>query len=600
VNLEPGPVDGAASQALMEAMAHRLRHHGSERLDLHLDPERGFALGRIALEHTSPLPWPGNPDTAAFVHGVLHPGTPGPEALLEAHRRRGPGAFHELRGFFSALVRDQAKGTTALTTDACGSCPVFYTEHRGRLYFAPEVKALLAIEGLSRETDPAALGIFLASGFVLTHQTLLRDVHRLEGGRALVIENGRVRAETWREHRLSPEGDGTPVDELEDQLVETLRRSVMSNYVDSETDAIFLSGGGDSRILLAGALEKLDGDGSRIRVVSWTSDDNPPGSDVAVARDLAKRYGLRHEIIERELDDFGERAAKLNHLLDGLSDVAAFHGFELEIMRRLSERGIRRVLRGDQSFTYGIKALGVRNSIVRMCIRSASQPAGLAGILREGPRREITSASDAELDRLAAEYAKSQADDAGDELYFHHRLQGYLNPAGYFKQIYHDHRNPLLDEEILDLVTRLPVTERLGQKIFRRAAERAYPELWNLPFAESNNLENYPALLAADTPVRRWVEKELADIDHPAWEVLDREALTTLLERHKAARGGRPWAGELKTQVRRTLRDALFKVAPPLQRRVRHAYLTRVNRLDETLFRAMLLKQWLGRVQESA
>lgn len=603
VRLEPGGIDPAvADTRLADArladtrlagMAARLCHVGNERVETWIEPGGGFAIGRVAQPHVSPQAWPAARDQsgAVFVHGILHPRTRGPEQCLAEVRRRGAAAFRELRGFFSAVTRDAPSGLTHLATDYRGSCPLLYTELGGTLYFAPETKAFLSVPDFAPDVDLAALGTFLASGFVPVHQNLLRWVHRIEGGQVLTIAGRQVRLERYRDHRLTVEGDGTPPAKLEDELIEAMRAAVARNYLDPEQDVIFLSGGRDSRALLGGALASLGSDARRVRVVSWASDDAPAGSDVAIAREIAAEHGLHHTVIRRSIEKFGRHASKLNHVLEASSDVGVFHGYELEIMRRLAESGVRRVLRGDQCFTYGIRALDATNSMLKMCLRSAEMPRGLLEILHPEIRGEIGEASDVAFEELVRGYDGVQPDNVADEVYFRHRLQGYLNTAGYFKQLYLDHRNPLLDEDLLDLVLRTSVADRVDQRLFRRAAARAFPELWKLPIAVRSNLESYDALLAADTPVRRFVAGELADEKSLAWEYLDRGALLALLEAHGKAPASRPWASELKTKVRKKARKALDLV-PPLQRRVRHRYLMHANKPEELFFRAVALKQW--------
>jgi hypothetical protein len=64
-----------------------------------------------------------------------------------------------------------------------------------------------------------------------------------------------------------------------------------------------------------------------------------------------------------------------------------------------------------------------------------------------------------------------------------------------------DQRNVLLDEPILDFLARVPQPPRFDKQLYREAMLRTYPQLARFPAARRDNLEDWTALLAAETPV---------------------------------------------------------------------------------------------------
>ncbi|MEM8997369.1 MAG: asparagine synthase-related protein, partial [Acidobacteriota bacterium] len=369
-----------------------------------------------------------------------------------------------------------------------------------------------------------------------------------------------------------------------------------------EGDLIFLSGGKDSRLILATALDATD-DPSKVRTISWTSNDPPPGTDVAIARRFAERYGFDHREARRTLAGYGPKSLRLTWVLDGLTDIGAYHGDELRIMEDLQREGFKKVLRGDQCFTRGRAMLDSAYAILRMCIRSTSGLADGAFAWREGPYREVCDAGDAMIESLVAEYRDVQEDNTGDEVYFRHRLQGYLNAAAYFKTLVLDHRNPLLDEGLLRLIQRLSVAARDEQRILDEAGAESFPPYYTeFPFASSSNLERFADQLAQPTPVRAAVRRELDDKDSAAWEWLDREALVHRLDALAAGPGrkrpsfGKRIARAAKKTLRGTVKEVVSKAVydiPAVDTRIRSVYLKRITRDDEVLFRAVTLKQMI-------
>ena len=588
VQLERQPLDPAATRALLAEMADRLGHLGGEKVDRFEDFLQGVAVARIGLPSLGVLPWSQQrlaDGRILLLDGVLHRDSPQGEAL--AAERSELELCRRFEGFWSAFFDDGRR--TVLAVDRRSSRPLVWTVIGGALYFAPEVKALLAVPGFDRKIDPGAFGLFFASGFLLADMTFFPSAARLEGGCALVAEKGGARLEPYAEYRFTVDGDGTPYEAMRAELGQTMRSAVARNLDDPERTAIFLSGGKDSRAILASAAQVSDP--ARLHAVSWTSNDPQPGSDVYIARQIAAKLGIEHRIVHRVQTDFQRKALRLGYVLDCLTDVGVFHGEEMRLMEELAGQGFHAVFRGDQCFTRGRSMMSPEYAILRMCIRSSAGLAEGASFWREGIFEKVGRESDAIVARLLEEYRQVQQDNAGDQVYFRHRLQGYLNQASYFKSLLLDHRNPLLDEALLRFIQRLSVAARHEQKVLNEALAETFPELREFPYAERSNLEDYVQLLAEDTPVRRAVAAELADEKSSAWEWLDRRALQQLLERLALRGGSQDWRKKLKLKVKNRVRDAVYGI-PWLDTRLRGVYLRRETRADEVLLRAIAIKHF--------
>ncbi len=605
LTLEPGaPLNRESHSALLDEMADRLQHVGLEKMQLWADWQSGVAVARIGPAELLHPSWPAEEGPSEprssdsdrgtplfFLDGVLHPDSPTPQDLIREADPSDAEIARRLEGFWSGVCYRPGARERRLSVlvDRRSQRQLFWIVQDGILYFAPEVKALLAVPGIDRSPDPAALGVFFASGFLLADQTFFPAVRRLEGGTLLTVADHEPRVERYADYRFTVEGDGTPYPEICALLGERMREVVARNYTDPGRDLVFLSGGKDSRIILASAVGAA-GDASKVRAVSWTSNDPQPGSDVFIAQQLASDLGVDLQVIRRTTDGYHSKSLRLTYVLDGLTDVGAFHGEELHLMSELEEQGARKVLRGDQCFTRGRSMLSPAYAILRMCIRSTSGLADGRSSWRSGAYEKICTAGDALLEALAAEYADIQEDNTGDEVYFRHRLQGYLNSAVYFKLLYFDHRNPLLDERMLRLIQRLSIAARREQKVLNEAGALEFPEVWGkYPFAERSNLEDFVDLLAKDTPVRRAVRAELDDRDSAAWDFLDREALIHRLESLRSSGGSAGWRSKLKKAVKNTVAKAVYDI-PAIDVRLRGHYLRRETRDDEVLLRALTLK----------
>src|SRR6185437_8789584 len=187
-----------------------------------------------------------------------------------------------------------------------------------------------------------------------------------------------------------------------------------------------------------------------------------------------------------------------------------------------------------------------------------------ASALRPPTGARLAAAAEAALAEAARPLGGAHPDDAKDLFYFRHRLQGYLGPAAYLKQVVLDHRAPLLDEALLDFNARVPAELRADKRLFCRAAARLAPALSGFPHARHGSLEDRGLLLTARSPVRHHAEAELSDAGSGVWELFDRAALLAALPPVGAPPESAPSARLLRTA--KTVARAALRVAPPVER----------------------------------
>lgn len=594
LDLELGSPEGRSDMAIIfDEMLDPLRHHAEDRLERGGSVESGLLVGRIGLPHLNPVPWPGEDDPRiprSFVAGSLIEGGEGdPDPLVTM----APAAW---RGFFSALVTDPRRQATAIFADRRASVPVFHARVGRWLLFAPEVKALLAVASVGREPDEAALACLLAQGHLLADQTLFRSVRRLCGGQLLRCEGGQVVQETYWRFAPGSAPDGTAPAELQRELGRLVGDAASRHLGDPARTVLFLSGGVDSRGILGGALAAVGGRAATLHTVSWGANDGPADSDVAVAAAIARKVGTAHRFIRRQVEQYRENFTRVNRLVDSLSDIAAFHPHEHQIMADLRAAGFERVLRGDEVFGWSYPATTLAGAQALVNLRRLRDVQDAGAVIRPEHRAALDDASDGAIDAALNEVRGIDPNRAKDFLYFTHRLQCYLHTAGYYKQMELDQRNVLLDEPILDFLARVPEPLRFDKKLYRDAMARTYPDLARLPSARRDNLEDWTSLLTADTPVRAYAVEELSDRSSGIWEYLDQAAVSGLVTALGRAPDGAPERGSgSHIRLRPLVRRALEMVAPKVAYRIQARRAARsVIHLGPTnlVLRALVLKNW--------
>jgi len=209
----------------------------------------------------------------------------------------GPRFVERLDGMFAIALWDVPRGRLVLARDRLGKKPLLWTRlGDGTLAFASELKALLALPGVSREPDLAALDSYLALQYVPGTRTGLRGVQRLAPGSLLVAEGASERIERYWEPALSHEtlSDAAWLERVREEVTAAVRKRLVS---DVPLGAL-LSGGIDSAVVVA-LMARASHDPVRTFTVGFADEryDERP-----YAQAVARRYGTRHEEIVVEPD----------------------------------------------------------------------------------------------------------------------------------------------------------------------------------------------------------------------------------------------------------------------------------------------------------
>lgn len=110
------------------------------------------------------------------------------EVLLHAYVEWGPRALNRLVGMFSFCILDRQQRTLFLARDFFGIKPLYYTQTSFGFAFASEIKALLAMPGVSRRVNARRLHSYLTTG-VTDHgeATLFADIHQVPAAHSLTM-----------------------------------------------------------------------------------------------------------------------------------------------------------------------------------------------------------------------------------------------------------------------------------------------------------------------------------------------------------------------------------------------------------------------------
>jgi asparagine synthase (glutamine-hydrolysing) len=224
------------------------------------------------------------------------------EIALHLYDERGMQAASELRGEFAVIIADERRQAMIAIRDRFGIKPLYYSIVNGEVFFASEIKALLAL-GV-----PAAWDLEGATGGLgRSHEaTEFAGISTVPPGCYAIARHGDVRLypywdweiPTAEEMKRDTRSEADVVEDFRTALLDSVRQRLVA---DVEV-ASYLSGGIDSCAVLGLAQQSTD---RPIRAFTLTF-ENPLYDEASIAEAQARHVGASYHpipITGREIAD---------------------------------------------------------------------------------------------------------------------------------------------------------------------------------------------------------------------------------------------------------------------------------------------------------
>ncbi|MGE3401290.1 MAG: asparagine synthase (glutamine-hydrolyzing) [Vicinamibacterales bacterium] len=219
------------------------------------------------------------------------------ELLPHLWEEHGEDLPRHLDGMFALAIWDDRRQVGFLARDRMGKKPLYYWSHRGALYFASELKAILAVPGFERRLNDEALHHYLAYKHVPHPMSIFKGVQALAPAHRLLFTPGRD-PDVSRYWSLSfaPRDAAVPDErEAAEELLVRLRSAVRRRLLSDVPVGFFLSGGLDSSLTTVLAAEAA---ASRVQTftLTYAGQASTAGKeeDRRWARYVAQRWGTEH------------------------------------------------------------------------------------------------------------------------------------------------------------------------------------------------------------------------------------------------------------------------------------------------------------------
>lgn len=520
---------GVASTSDVRAMLRSMQVLPDSRSDIHVDPSGRIAVGRLHYgpDVAAQVVIPGQ--AAVLMSGELYDLPAGTanaaEYLLGRYRDKGLDRCSEgLNGSFAAVILDFAAGSLAVLNDHVSSCPIFIRQADGVLYFASEVKALVAPAHLPCRIDTGALLSLLTCDQLLNWQTWVEDVRQLPPATVLTFAGGKLSRRQWWTFAIDDDARDAGAAAFARDMERLMAQAVARRTRETGRVAMTVTGGVDSRTILS-FLENR----SSIKAVTFVQQDLDrlhSYGDGRIGQKMAALAQMEHLFLTYDpacmLEDIDYTV--------GQSDGAV--GFVREhVYDSLRQRcHCDFLLLGDENS--GVAGGPVRHDrlLDYLGIRALAGIPSLWPVLNADRLREFLQISEAAEAELGVD-PRRPAHNVLDELCFTWRNSTRMAAL---RWMINRHllrpRQPLLDLELLQFVQGLPRKYRVAKSLVRGIVQSRSPELYRLPRARGRDAADYAAVLRRLEGQGQVVSHWLFDDNPLLGEFLDRPAVERLLQ----------------------------------------------------------------------
>jgi asparagine synthetase B (glutamine-hydrolysing) len=422
------------------------------------------------------------------------------EYCLTLYLRDGPGFVRHLNGSFAMAVFDARDRQVHLYSDRMGTIHLYLWIGQRELAFGSSLRSLLLFrDSIGREYDKDAIAELMLFERVWGDKTLFKDIHRLTAGTRASWNGDRLlKIQYWTLPTSTSAPRPRSLREVAQELYLRIQHSVEKRTADTPDTMALLSGGVDSRLLLACCPPDA-------KAGTFTNSDHMQSIETRTAIRVARLLGRSHIFLRREPDHYATVAELAPDVGEGMRTFAGFHALGLH--PQIAASGIRMVLTGTfwDTLFKGFNSLpqydasNYRDEPESLKSQRVARTLADASVLRRVHHQDLLALalSDELRERGAVAKERIIRQMVG-------RYTPGISPETFtefvgFSQIEFDtamgfqhslrvrvvDRSPTFDNDLLEFACHTPVELKKDGQILRRALRFAHPRLGWIP--DANN-----------------------------------------------------------------------------------------------------------------
>lgn len=171
--------------------------------------------------------------------------------LVKAYETWGCKMADHMHGMFAFALWDEEAERLFCLRDQFGTKPFYYyVTEDGRLLYGTMIRQIMEQDGFVKVLNDKLLQIYMSLTYIPGEETFFEGVKKLLPGRYLIWEKGKLTIERYWKPEFHPDENLT-LEELADELHETVKAIMPETKAADEEIDSFLSGGVDSSYVLA-------------------------------------------------------------------------------------------------------------------------------------------------------------------------------------------------------------------------------------------------------------------------------------------------------------------------------------------------------------
>ena len=260
------------------------------------------------------------------------------EVLINLYKEFGKECLHKINVFFSFVLHDKKNQVFFAARDRFGVKPFYYYTDKDYFACSSELRTLKYITDCN-SINKAALHLYLQLTYIPEKCSILENVHKLEPGEFLYIEEGEILKEKYYEIAYTPEYKKE--EKINNSFLNLLESAVEERLTSDVPVGCFLSGGIDSSIITALAAKK----NKDLQTFSIGFKNNSYFDESVYAEIIAKKYSTHHHTFHLNETDAGNELENFLLAIDEpFADSSAFNVF---VLSKKTKEHVKVVLSGD-------------------------------------------------------------------------------------------------------------------------------------------------------------------------------------------------------------------------------------------------------------
>jgi len=236
--------------------------------------------------------------------------------------------LQDIDGRFASVFYDKEENKVNLITDRFGFKPLYWMILDGNLVWSSELKGFLGHKDFKPIIDRQAVVEFFNFGYLLENRSWFKNIELVPPASVLTfdIENSTVKIEHyWSWQQISQIKNSIREEELIEEFSYLFKKSVCTRIKDNEKIGLCLSGGLDSRAVLAFIPKNY-------KCLHTFTFGQKNCDDIKIARAVSNIRGTEHHILEINSNNWLMSRINSVWYIDGAIGLQHMHGTEKEYL----------------------------------------------------------------------------------------------------------------------------------------------------------------------------------------------------------------------------------------------------------------------------